>query len=282
MVKIDLPIHTTASDGKKTPQEIVDWAIERGLPNIAITDHDEISGSRQAVEYAKDKNVEVVSGIEISCFEEKFNLRDIHVVGLFVDYNNEELLKFISEMKQCRIEEKKGIISKLNELGYDISFEELKIEVNGGGFGRPHIANILFRKYQDKFETYGQIFDELLGNGKVAHVQRKGIYDLKKAIDLIHRTGGIAILAHPGIYDYSVEELINLFAELGGDGVEVDYNYKKFKNIKDEFYDKVRDTANKKNLLISGGTDYHDGNYLDIGENGITKEEFEKLKLTLH
>ncbi|MCW8965398.1 MAG: PHP domain-containing protein [Candidatus Pacearchaeota archaeon] len=280
MVKIDLHIHTTASDGKKTPREVVDWAIERGLSSIAITDHDEIAGSKEAALYAKDKNIEVVSGIEISCFEEEFGLRDIHIVGLFVNHDDERILSFVNEMNQCRIKEKKGIINKLNDLGYDISFEELKLEVNGGSFGRPHVANILFRKYSDKFETYGQIFDELLGNGKLAHVVREGVYDMKRAIDLIHDSGGIAILAHPGVYGCDVEELINLFAKLGGDGIEVDYNYEKFGEIDlEEFYGKLREIAKEKNLLISGGTDFHkELTHKNIGEHGVSEEEFDVLK----
>ena len=280
MPKIDLHIHTTASDGKLTPKEIVDWAIQKQIPAIAIADHDEIKGAKEAVEYSKGKNIEVISAIEIGCKEQKLNLHDIHIVGMFVDYNNKELLAFINKMQEERINQKKKMIKKLNDLGYEITFEEIKKEATGGSLGKPHIANVLFRKYPEKFENYRQIFEKLLGNGKIADVLRAGVYNIKETIDLIHRARGIAILAHPGWYKENTDKIIKEFVISKGDGIEVDCNYKDLEEIYlKDILQKTRKIAEKNNLLISGGTDFHEKNYSsDIGEYGITKEEFEKLK----
>jgi len=282
MVKIDLHIHTTASDGKMTPKEIVDWAIEKQISAIAIADHDEIRGAKEAVEYSKDKKIEVISAIEIGCRNSELNLSDIHIVGLFVNYKYEKLLEFVKIMQSERVLQKKKMIDILRNLGYDITFEELKEEANGGGFGKPHIANILFRKYPDKFKDYKQIFEELLGEEKPADVQRKGIYNIKDTINLIHDAGGIAILAHPGFYRDKIPRVIEEFVNSNGDGIEVNCNYDNLEELyRKDIYDKIKKIAEENNLLISGGTDFHDKKYsCDIGNYGVAKEEFEKLKLS--
>jgi len=281
MSKIDLHIHTTASDGEKTPKEIVDLAIKNNVKFFAITDHDTIDGIKEAVEYSKDKDVEVISGIEIGCKEFEHQPFDIHIVGLFVDLNNKELIEFVKKMKESRVKQKIKMIEILNKLGYKITFEEFKKEAPGGIYGNPHLANILFRKYPEKFKTYQQIFEELLGGGKKVSVQREGKkYKISEVVELIHRAGGIAILAHPGFLVNKAEEIIDIFVKAEGDGIEVDCDYRNIKNVSEkDLIEKFRKIANEKNLLISGGTDFHtEGHSPMIGEHGITEEEFEKLK----
>ncbi|MFC1666096.1 PHP domain-containing protein [Nanoarchaeota archaeon] len=276
---IDLHIHSTASDGTLTPKEIVDLAIEKNIPAIAICDHEVAHGSIQAKKYSKNKNIEVISGIEIGCDDKELNLFDIHIVGLYLDFKNKELNNLIKEMKKSRIKQKTKIIKKLNELGYDITFSELIKESDGGSFGRPHIARILLRKYPE-LKSVSNIFDKLLGENKPACVKQEK-RTISEVIKIIKNANGIAILAHPGLYN-NHEQVIEKFIQAGGHGIEVLYPYgnrpDKLKENSNNLTNTFSKLANKHNLLISGGTDFHTKDDPEIGSHGITLEEFEILK----
>lgn len=283
-MKIDLHMHTTASDGEKTPEEIVDWAIEKGLKRIAITDHEVTGGCSRAIEYAKDKGIEIVPGIEIGANIEEFEAYDIHIVGLFLDLENERLQELSGKLMEARKVQKQEIISVLNDLGYDISFEELVAEVEGENYGRPHIAKILMRKY-DEFGSVGQVFDELLGSGgKVDVVQWKD--NVRNTIDIIHESGGIAVLAHPMLYGSSrfgqdIEKIVEYFVGCGGDGIEVDYLYENriSGDVNNNLVEKAREFSSKHGLVVSGGGDFHrEGEDFEIGDFGVSEEEFLELK----
>ncbi len=276
---IDLHIHSTASDGELSPEELVDLAIKKKIPVIAITDHEVVWGSKKAIEYARDKGVEVVSGIEIGVNSEKLEAYDIHVVGLFLDLDNERLLELSDRLMKARGIQKKAIISRLNELGYDITFEELEREVDGINYGRPHIARILMRKY-DEFSSVRDVFDRLLGSSGKANVwQWKA--GMKETIDIIHDAGGVAILAHPMFYgsdrfDCNRDKVIDRFVECGGDGIEVNYFYRE---EGDEMINVARGIAENRKLCASGGGDFHlkDGSF-EIGDYGLSLEEFRRLR----
>ena len=278
---IDLHIHTNASDGEPSPKELIDKAISKGIKIIAITDHDSVSGIQEALDYSKNKEIEVVPGVEISCDEEEVGFFDVHILGLFIDHKNKELNDLLTKLKQERIIQKKEIIKKINDLGYDITFEELKKET-GDSFGRPHIAKILMRKYPN-FSSVSQVFSELIGKGKRAYVDQKKCL-IKEAIEVIKKAGGIAILAHPAVFRLKdVPELIDLFLKSKGDGLEVYYPYDKIYNIdkkeSEERMGLIKKIAEEKNLLISGGSDYHGSVRLtSLGEIKIPYSVIERLK----
>jgi 3',5'-nucleoside bisphosphate phosphatase len=278
-MKIDLHMHSTASDGKLTPCEVVNLAIRKKLPAIAITDHEVVGGSKEAIEYARDKNIEVVSGIEIGADDENSGIYDVHIVGLFLDLDNKGLLELSKKLMKARETQKKEIIGRLNKLGYKITFEELKKEAGGVNYGRPHVARILMRKYSE-FEKMQDIFDRLLGDSGEAYVRQEKD-TIKNTIDVIHNAGGIAVLAHPMFFQ-DAENVVEKFIECGGDGVEVDYFYVGRGVGKAEArkkIDKIRRIAKKKSLIISGGGDFHsDVDSQEIGDHGLTREEFENLK----
>jgi len=234
---IDLHMHSTSSDGKLSPIELVNWAIKKKLPAIAITDHDNVGGIEECVIYTKDKDIEFIPGIELSCDAEKPS-KEIHIVGLFIDYKHDNIKKYVEEQNKNTKEQKIKIIKKLNDLGYDITFEELKNEAQTKSYGRPHIARILIRKYPKEFQNIREVFDKLLGVGNPAYIKSLGNPKISEAINLIHSVNGIAVLAHPG-------------------GI-----------------------GEKKQVLHSGGGDFHQHEgFPEIGDFGVTKEEFEKLKL---
>lgn len=280
MKKIDLHMHTNFSDGDYSPEKLIDYAIEKGLTTIAITDHDVIGALSKALEYAKDKEITVIPGVELTCQQGELELGSIHVLGYFINYNNNELKQTLEWLKEARVKQKRAIIEKLNALNYDITFEELKKEANES-LGRPHIAKILMRKYP--FNSVSEVFDELIGHGKKAYVKQEKI-SIKKSIDIIHNAGGIAILAHPGIYNLEVtDKLIDLFIKYGGDGLEVYYPYNKICSIPKEASDKIiqiiKDKAIQHNTLITGGSDFHGPSRpVEIGEEGITEKYFILLK----
>lgn len=279
MKKIDLQMHSIASDGTFSPKELVDLAIKKGMRAIAITDHDTISGLDEAIEHAKNKDIEIVPGVEISCSESEFK-PTIDVLGLFIDHKDPDLNVFLDKYKEERVNEKKKIIEKLNSLGYEITFQEL-LEEGSDSLGRPSIARILIRKYPEKFQTIPQVFDKLIGKGKQAFVPRKKS-TLKEAIEVIKKAGGISILAHPGRYLDESYKIIEHFIESGGKGIEIDYPYQKICGIDDKINQEFLEIARSRNLIVSGGSDFHDlKRGSEIGDAGLSEEDFEKMKSSL-
>lgn len=276
MIKIDLHMHSNHSDGNFSPKELVDIVSKKGIPAMAITDHDKATANKEARVYAKEKGIEYVSGIEITATPPE-GVRELHIVGLFIDSENEEIKAIPEKHEKYAIKTAKKIIEKLNELGYEITFEELLDETKGEHFGRPFIAKILMRKYPEKFQERSQVFDELLGKQGKAFVMPKGT-ELDEAIKIIHNAGGIAIVAHPWYLGKNMLEILNKFVSLGGDGIELDYSPKD--SIPENTKELLENFVKEHNLVISGGTDFHsleDGKK-EIGDRGISEKEFFKLK----
>lgn len=280
MKSIDLHIHTNASDGKYSPQEIVDFAIQKGMNKIAITDHDTISAIEEAINYSRGKNIEIINGVEISCEEEKLGIENIHIIGLFIDYKNKNFLELLNKLRDYRVEQKREMVRKLNELGYEINFEEVVQEV-GDTFGRCHIAKILIKKYPDKFTKIREVLDELLMKGKPAYVKDKAI-SIPEAIEAIKNAGGISVLAHPGIYPH-LQKILDIFIESGGNGLELNYPYDTIYRLnKEEIIKRIKKISEENNLMTSGGSDFHDEERgTEIGEEGIDETEFILLSKNL-
>lgn len=275
-------MHTNASDGEFSPEKVVDKALRKGLRAIAITDHDTVDGIKRAEDHAK--NIEIVPGIEISCDEEKRGYKEVHMLGLLIDHKNKDLIKFCEDVKIIRINQKKEMIEKLQNLGYEINFEEVK-NIVGSSFGRPHIAKILMEKYPEEFFSIPDVFDKYLGVGKPAFVERKNKVDLKGGIDIVKKAKGIPILAHPGVYASDADEIIHIFKELGGEGIETYYPYhivcpqlnidekENMKLIKN-----FQDLAKSLNLIESGGNDFHGSDRNTMAAVDVPDSVLDKLK----
>ena len=220
MELIDLHIHSTYSDGTLTPTEIIREAEKNRIKAISITDHDTVDGLDE-FNCCKSNYVEKVNGIEISVQMKNFNF---HMVGLFLDYKNEEFRTKVDYLKTARDTRNIKILNKLNELGYSITYEELE-NIANGEIGRPHIAEILLKKkyFKDKRE----IFEKLLKKGAPAYFD-KFRYNPVEAINLIkNKAKGISILAHPGLLPFSKKDKFKIIKELkdaGLDGLEVYYS----------------------------------------------------------
>ena len=286
---IDLHCHTIASDGELSPEELIDLAVKKGLKAIAITDHDSLGSLKKAINYSKGRNIEVVPGVEVSSNDPLYDFDKIDVLGLFVDYNNKSLVNMMEYINKKRDENKGEIIKKLNNLGFKIDFSWVKKTVKGT-FGRPHIAKFLLKKYPKEFSSIRDVFDKYIGKGKAAFVKPTEMPLIKNAIKIIEESNGISILAHPGIYSKECSiKLINHFIDMGGDGIETYYPYhiicqdlkldEKGNNEMINFYKNI---AKSKNILESGGGDYHGDYRPTLGELKIPDKILFRIKDKLH
>ena len=279
---IDLHTHTTASDGTLSFEELVAGARQSGLKAIAITDHDTVES---AAKITSLEPIEVIPGVELTVFDFGLNYLDIHVLGLFIDPKNRKLNSKLASLERQREDQKKETIKKLNELGYDISFEEVRAKAKGS-IGRPHIAKVLVEKYPQEFPSIPAAFEKLLGNGKPGYIGRKAGFTLREAIDLIHAAGGLSFIAHPFVYPYNPAILAEDFRRLGGDGIETYYDYafnrpelKLSREDNARMIEDARSLASRMRLLECGGSDFHGKNKNQkIGIFGTPVEVLTKLK----
>jgi len=255
---IDLHTHTTASDGTLSFEQLVAEAKRAGLKAIAITDHDNVQSARKIT---GKEPLEVIRGIEISAFDSKLGYEDVHVLGLFIDPKNKTLNSKINSLG--REEQKKATIALLRKMGYDITFEEVKAKADGV-VGRPHIAMVLVEKYPREFPAMVDAFRKLLGRGKPAYVAREAGFGVGEAIQLIHTAGGLSFLCHPFIYPYDARKLVSDFKRLGGDGLEVYYDYVANRPEvpityadNDKLMAQAQALAEEHGLLVTGGSDFH-------------------------
>lgn len=250
---IDLHTHTNFSDGSLSPAQLVEEALRREVGVLAITDHDEVGAVGPALTYAKDRAIEIVSGVELSIDYELQGKAHLHLLGLFVDHNNEPLRSALFELKSARRERMLEMVSKINALGYPVGVNEIEEQVGYGSAGRPHLASIMVKKgyVTDLYEA----FVRYLSKGRPAYVPKKKL-KIEPAINLIHSAGGLAILAHPfslgyDVYDQLGREILKL-KETGLDGIEVYYS-----NHDRYLTQWLHEFALKNDLLMSGGSDFH-------------------------
>ncbi|MCR5667010.1 MAG: PHP domain-containing protein [Eubacterium sp.] len=273
---IDLHVHSTASDGTFTPTELIAQAKESNLLAMALTDHDSIDGLKEAQKAADEADIEFVPGIELST---DHNGKELHVVGLYLDQENkklnENLVNFVNERdgrnaKMCELLQKEG---------FDITMEKLLAFAGTGVLTRAHFANYLVDNGYVK--NIKAVFNEYLGNDCRCFVDRT-LIQTTEAIKLIKQAGGVAILAHPGLYSYGDEQMraaLDLFKEAGLDGLEAIYSTY---SSADERY--FKELSKEYGLLISGGSDFHGTNKPDIklgtgkGSMFIPYEVLQKIK----
>jgi predicted metal-dependent phosphoesterase TrpH len=241
---IDLHIHTNASDGLLTPKGVVDIAAEKKLKAIAITDHDTTDGFTMIISYAREKNIELIPAVELSCL---YMESDVHVLGYFIDYKDESFVKIIRRFRQERYKRGEAMVAKLNELGINLSMDTVKNIAGKASVGRPHVAEALLR--EEYVQTFDEAFARYLGYHASAYVP-KAHFDVDHAIDLIHRIGGVAVMAHPGTLKH--DEFIPDFIEMGLDGLEA-YHSKHPRNMAGHY----KNLAEKYGLFYSGGSDCH-------------------------
>ncbi|MCB9452129.1 MAG: PHP domain-containing protein [Anaerolineaceae bacterium] len=242
--QIDLHLHTTASDGRLTPTELVLVARRLKLTIISITDHDTTDGIPVARVSAQG-NLTIIPGIELSTVD---NGDDVHMLGYYIDITNDRLQTALSDFREARDSRARKIVNRLAELHMPIRWEQVQEAANGGAIGRPHIARVMVET--GHVGSVGEAFEKYLYTGGPAYIARKRLTP-EEGIQLIHSAGGVAILAHPGLVkDY--ESLIQRLVTTGLDGVEINHP----KNSS-EVRTRLWELAKQYNLITTGGSDYH-------------------------
>ncbi len=280
MEGIDLHIHSTASDGTLSPAEIFKLAQKLKLKAIAITDHDTIDGSKEALQAGIPSSVKFLTGVEISASSPPFisYAGSFHILGYSIRLDDPQLNKTLSVLQQARKNRNPQIVKRLNSMGFEFSLEDVASEIGDGQLGRPHIARYLVKKGFVK--SINEAFNKYLAQDKPAYVDKYRV-DCSRAIEIILEAGGIPVLAHPILLNLDKNETINLFAllkDMGLKGVEVYYPEHSPDMI--VFYSKL---AQRYGLLKTGGTDFHGSLKPDIqmgsgrGDFFVPYDIYEKL-----
>ncbi len=254
----DFHIHTTASDGRLTPTEIVDEAARCKLSGFAISDHDTLAGVKEAAARSKELGMFFVPAVELSVDLHSGGMA--HLLGYFPGADLSVLCDPASEMQSAlkfvidgRNTRNPAIVRKLQELGFDITIEEVAKEAGDAVVGRPHIAAVLVKK--GLVNSSEEVFNRYLGSGKPAYVGRDRLGDYR-AIEIIRQAGGLPVLAHPKYIQVEglqgLGALISSLVDSGLAGLEAYYPDQGSKMI--SF---LEDVAQKHNLLLTGGSDFH-------------------------
>jgi predicted metal-dependent phosphoesterase TrpH len=245
-MKVDLHLHTTASDGRLTPEEVVRLSEKRGLSVIAITDHDSVAGIEPALMAAKAfPSLRVIPGLEINT---DIPNAEVHILGYFIDYRNRELKQALKRLRHSREARARKIVAKLGELGIDIELPRVLELAGGGSIGRPHIAQaILERGY---ISSFPDAFNKYIGRQGPAYVDRERLSP-QDAAGLVTQAGGLPVLAHPANID-NLEELLVELKKSGLLGLEAYYD-----GYHQGIIDGLVHLATKHGLITSGGSDFH-------------------------
>ena len=285
---IDLHVHSNRSDGTFTPTELVDYAIQKGLSAFALTDHDTVDGLEEAISYADKLRHDaaftsqttstsdccqlpstpdcettnyspvptVIPGIE---FSTEYQGRDIHILGLDIDYKNQEFTAYLKNFVDSRILRNQKMCTRLQEAGIDITYEKLLAEFPDAVITRAHYAAYLLRYGYTK--SLPEAFERYVGDHCPYFVPREKVTPAQ-AVELVLKAGGIPVLAHPVLYRMSDERLEQLVAELKEAGlIAIEAIYSTYTAGEER---RMRTLASKYGLLVSGGSDFHGTNKKDI------------------
>ncbi|HEY6261635.1 MAG TPA: PHP domain-containing protein [Nitrospiraceae bacterium] len=257
MSRLDLHLHTTHSDGSLSPTDVLRLAHKARVTALAITDHDIVSGIPEAITAGAELGIEIIPGVEISS---SLGHSELHILGYCLRWQDPELNRRLSVLRESRHNRNPQIIERLRSLGLDVTYEEVRALAGTESVGRPHIARLLMDK---KYVTSAKdAFDRYLAEGRPAYVARE-LPSPADAIAWIRAAGGVAVLAHPTWTKVSGEGLNMLVTTLksaGLGGVEVHYSTHTKRQTAEYL-----DMAKRLNLLVTGGSDFH----------GITKPDIE-------
>lgn len=261
---IDLHIHTHYSDGALSPREIIEKSVNIGLSAIALTDHDHVGGIQEAQEYGKQYGIEVIPGIELSV---SLHGRDIHILGYYIDPENERLTQALTFFREQRLKRAERMVSKLNMLRIPLTMDAVLQHAKQGAVGRPHIAQALLD--EGYIETYYEAFSRYIGTDCPAY-ETKYYFSPYDAIQLISQAGGLSFLAHPGKYARN-EDILELI-KLGIDGIETihpkhnESHVAYFRSLTEQYF-----------LLECGGSDFHGVTSLEESHFGSYTVPYETI-----
>jgi predicted metal-dependent phosphoesterase TrpH len=269
MGQVDLHVHSTASDGRLSPEEVVAKAAGLGLKVMALTDHDSIEGIVPALKAAGAfPELKVIPGVEIST---DIPEGQAHVLGYYIDFHGGELKSALERFRNSRERRARGMVTKLAGLGIDIDWGRVKEIAGEGSVGRPHIARAMLEK--GYISTLGEAFNKYIGQDGPAYVERDKMTPAE-AVKLILQGRGLPVLAHPFTVN-NPETLIGELKEAGLIGIETYY-----KDYSPDEINTILGWAEKYNLIVTGGTDYHgidESTEVILGGIEVPMESVEKL-----
>lgn len=262
----DLHLHTSFSDGRLSPEQIVLKAKCSGLSAIAITDHDTIDGIDSAIKAGKKYNLEIIPGIELSA---ETDTEEVHILGFYIDWSKSDFQGKINELMESRRIRLIKMIDNLNEIGIKLEYETVLNKSSSASIGRPHLALALVES--GYVSTVSEAFNKFLNNSSPIYVAKQKL-DPASAIKMILSAGGTPVLAHPGyMQQNTIEELVSF----GLMGLEAFHPCLEIQ-ISNYYYE----LAKKYNLLITGGSDFHGlpDSKISIGEIRLPYKYIEDMK----
>lgn len=266
---IDLHLHSNASDGRYSPSDLVALAAKAGLTIIALTDHDSTEGIAKALEAAqKLSSIKVIPGVEIGTDVPR---GEVHLLGYFIDYKDEELNKTLSRLRDSRLMRATRMIAKLYNLGIDIEFKRVQELAGTGSIGRPHIAQAMLEK--GYIRSLKEAFDNYIGRNGPAYVEREKMSP-EEVVALIVKANGLPVLAHPTTAP-ELEDMVGRLKKAGLVGLEAYYAKAPSEDIA-----RMKHLAGDFGLITTGGSDFHGMNAefeVPLGETSIPQECAHKL-----
>jgi predicted metal-dependent phosphoesterase TrpH len=245
-MKADLHLHTTASDGRLEPKDLVSLAVEVGLDVIAITDHDTIGGIKPALAAAEAfPSLMVIPGVEINTDVPN---GEVHILGYFIDFTDQKLDVALQRLRDSREGRAQQMIDKLSKLGMNIELQRVFELAQGGSVGRPHVAQALLEKEYVASEK--EAFDKYIGRHGPAYVERYKLLPAE-AVRLVVDARGLPVLAHPADIG-DLKELVPKLKAVGLVGIEVYY-----RDYSSDVIAGLLKIARQYDLITTGGTDYH-------------------------
>ncbi len=246
MSKVDLHLHSTVSDGKLSPADVVRKSAERGLSAIALTDHDTVDGITLALAAAQAfPQLKVIPCVEISTDVPN---GEVHVLGYFIDYTDHKLKATLEEMRHSRRERAYGMVAKLGKLGIHIEWQRVQEIAGSGSIGRPHIAQAMLEK--GYIASIKEAFTKYISRNGPAYVEREKMTP-QEAVKLLLRTNGLPVLAHPLTIN-DPETMVTELKPAGLVGIEAYYN-----DYTADKISKLVSLADRHGLITTGGSDYH-------------------------
>jgi predicted metal-dependent phosphoesterase TrpH len=270
MATADLHLHTTFSDGRFTPSELVDAAALAGLSAIAVTDHDHTGGLPEARLRAERYRMEVLTGVEINTIWQD---RELHVLGYCFDETLDWWNDLMNDQRAARERRMERFVTRLQDLGLPVAMDDVRQVAGSGALGRPHLAQALVAKGLVSSEQ--QAFDQWLSSGSAGYVPREGISPVS-AIHAIRKAGGVASIAHPRSVGLESGDLLGELVSEGLGALEVVHP-----SHPPMLRDYYRSMADYYGLLWTGGTDDHGpkgGRPARIGSDSVPYSVVEALK----
>ena len=269
--KVDFHVHSYVSDGTVSPSDVVKLASEAGLVAMALTDHDTIDGIEEALIAGEKYGIRVIPGIELSA---DYKGSDLHILGLNVDYVNDEFIEKVAVCRDSRHNRNLKRIEKLKECGFNISWDIMLERFGSKSITRAHFAKYLID--EGYVSTKEEAFKKYLDPGCPGYVPRYKITPFE-AIDMIKKAGGHAVLAHPLLYKMPYDRLESVIVMLKDHGLEGIEGRYALNNVEDDnFMDKL---AKRHKLMMTGGSDFHGdikpGIFVGVGKGEL--EVYEEM-----